>query len=79
LLLTTTLFYASESKAAIEAQNNLLKKIFENQQRLRDNIKSLQKVPGTELIKRYLKDLDAEEDEIIKVRGGSDFTSLIDY
>ena len=43
-------------------------KVFQNQQRIRENIKSLDKMVGSDLMKRYLADLDVEEDDLIKTR-----------
>jgi len=52
-------------------QSNI-KKIFENQTRLRENIKSLEKMTNSDLVKRYLKDLDKEEDDLIRTRESID-------
>jgi len=46
----------------------ILKKIFENQGRLRDNIKSLEKMPSSDLVKRYLKDMVAQENDLKSTR-----------
>jgi len=45
-----------------------MKRIYDNQIRLRENIKSFDKMVGTDLVKRYLKDLDTQEDELIATR-----------
>lgn len=45
-----------------------INQVFENQKRLRENIKSLDKMAGSDLVKRYLKDLDVEEDDLKKTR-----------
>eukprot|EP01105_Mastigella_eilhardi_P026342 TRINITY_DN754_c0_g2_i1.p1 TRINITY_DN754_c0_g2~~TRINITY_DN754_c0_g2_i1.p1 ORF type:complete len:846 (-),score=269.92 TRINITY_DN754_c0_g2_i1:119-2611(-) len=45
-----------------------IKKVFTNQERLRNNIHSLEKQAGCELVKRYLHDLNAEEDDLIITR-----------
>jgi len=42
--------------------------IFVNQDRLRENIRSLEKVGPNVLMKRYLSDLDKEEDDLIGTR-----------
>jgi hypothetical protein len=42
--------------------------IFVNQNRLRENIRSLEKVGPNALMKRYLSDLDKEEDDLIGTR-----------
>lgn len=41
---------------------------FSNQERLRENIKSLEKVGKNALTDRYLADLDKEEDQLIQTR-----------
>ena len=43
---------------------------FSNQDRLRENLKSLEKVAGAggDLTKRYLRDLDKQEDELLQAR-----------
>jgi len=58
-----------ESRRVINSHNDHIKKIFENQVRLRDNIKSLDKMPSSDLVKRYLKDLDSQEDDLYTTRG----------
>lgn len=40
-------------------------KVEKNQERLRHNIKSMEKVQNTELVDRYLKDLNNQEDDLI--------------
>lgn len=58
-----------ESRRVIAVHNEHMQKVFTNQERLRANIKSLEKVAnGATLIGRYLKDLNAEEDDLIKTR-----------
>jgi len=52
----------------IAACNEKITAVFQNQQRIRENIKSLQKLRDSNLVKRYLKDLDKEEDDIISTR-----------
>lgn len=52
-------------KRALEAR---IKTTFANQGRLRSNITSLENMSESPLVKRYLKDLDAEEDQIIASR-----------
>jgi len=42
--------------------------IFTNQERLRSNIKSMEKIDSSDLMKRYLRDLDKEEDDLQKSR-----------
>jgi hypothetical protein len=45
-----------------------IKQVFQNQARLRENIKSMEKVANSSLVERYLKDLNQEEDNLIKSR-----------
>eukprot|EP00727_Mastigamoeba_balamuthi_P000398 m51a1_g10355 putative ubiquitin family protein (805) ;mRNA; f:24566-27425 len=45
-----------------------IRKMFADQSRLRENIKSLEKQPGCELVKRYLGDLNKAEDTILGLR-----------
>lgn len=42
--------------------------IFKNQDRLRQNIKSMEKMPSNDLVKRYLADLNSEETDLINTR-----------
>ena len=42
--------------------------IFKNQDRLRQNIKSMEKMPSNDLVKRYLSDLNSEETDLINTR-----------
>jgi hypothetical protein len=52
----------------INTHNEHINKVFQNQTRLRENIRSLEKLTQSDLIKRYLKDLDKEEDDLQKTR-----------
>jgi hypothetical protein len=45
-----------------------VKKIFENQARLRDNIKSMENVRTGTLLDRYMSDMDREENDLIGTR-----------
>jgi ubiquitin len=45
-----------------------VKKIFENQARLRDNIKSMENVRTGSLLDRYMSDMDREENDLIETR-----------
>lgn len=45
-----------------------ISQVFTNQSRLRDNIKSMEKQHTSELVQRYMKDLDGEEDDLISTR-----------
>jgi len=58
-----------ETRRIITQFNEHIKKIVDNQGRLRDNIKSLDKMPNSDLIKRYLKDLGTQEDDLFETRG----------
>ena len=50
------------------AANARIAEAFTNQDRLRENIRSMEKVGSNKLTDRYLKDLDKEEDELIQMR-----------
>jgi len=56
----------------IKILNDHINKVFQNQQRLRENLKSLEKVSSSTLVDRYLKDLNAEEDDLIQSRKSID-------
>merc|ERR1712194_981405 len=43
-------------------------KIFENQSRLRENIKSMEAVRTGSLLDRYMNDMDKEENDLIQTR-----------
>jgi len=58
----------SEVCRLITAGNERIQVVFKNQGRLRENLKSLEKMTGSELVKRYLTDLDKEEDDLEKTR-----------
>ena len=51
-----------------KAHNSTIAETFKNQDRLRENIRSLEKVGTNALTTRYLKDLDKEEDGLIAMR-----------
>jgi len=55
----------AELKRQLSIHQAHVKKVFMNQERLRSNIQSLEKVTNTALVERYLKDLDKEEDDLI--------------
>merc|ERR1712151_306045 len=50
----------------IQAHTDTIDKITKTQARLRENIKGLEKVEAGDLLKRYLKDLNEQEDELLK-------------
>jgi len=59
-----------ETRRKIDNNQKLIEKVFTNQGRLRENIKSLEKakVADSNLVKRYLSDLEKEEDDLKKTR-----------
>jgi len=60
----------AENKRKIEYNKRLIDKVFTNQGRLRENIKSLERarVANSDLMKRYLSDLEKDEDFLKKTR-----------
>uniref|UniRef100_A0A6B2L179 Ubiquitin-like domain-containing protein n=1 Tax=Arcella intermedia TaxID=1963864 RepID=A0A6B2L179_9EUKA len=52
----------------IASKNEHINKVFKNQDRLRENIKSFQHMTDSDLVKRYSQDLNKEEDDLIKTR-----------
>lgn len=58
----------AESARLIAAHQANIESTFNNQHRLRENIKSLEVVGKNALTDRYLADLDKEEDELINTR-----------
>jgi len=48
--------------------NDAVTRNHKNQERIRENIKSLEKMPGSDLMKRYLNDMDKEEDELKRLK-----------
>jgi hypothetical protein len=78
-LIPTSLF--DKAVAIVDIQINLrelekrtksreahIKSIFENQDRIRQNIKSLENINKSNLMERYLKDLNTEEDDLQQTR-----------
>jgi len=57
-----------EIARVLATHNDHINKIFVNQSRLRENIKSLEKILESDLVKRYLKDLDLQEDDLFETR-----------
>jgi len=53
-----------EVTTASNNANEAIQKNHQNQSRLRENIKSLEKMPSSDLMKRYLRDMDKEEDDL---------------
>eukprot|EP00928_Gymnodinium_smaydae_P089680 TRINITY_DN735_c0_g1_i2.p1 TRINITY_DN735_c0_g1~~TRINITY_DN735_c0_g1_i2.p1 ORF type:complete len:844 (+),score=129.08 TRINITY_DN735_c0_g1_i2:63-2534(+) len=58
----------AEIKRKQNVDSNRVKKIFENQQRLRENIKSMEHVRTGSLLDRYMSDMDKEENDLINTR-----------
>jgi hypothetical protein len=52
----------------IKSREAHIKSIFENQDRIRQNIKSLENINKSDLMVRYLKDLNTEEDDLQATR-----------
>jgi len=62
----------SENQRQTEYNQKLIEKVFVNQARLRENIKSLEKANAqakTALVARYLMDIEKEEDDLKNTRG----------
>lgn len=57
----------AQTRTKLVSLNQSIKKIHENQERLRANIKSLEKVSAGKLLDRYLKGLENDEDELLKI------------
>ncbi|CAF1098604.1 unnamed protein product [Adineta ricciae] len=57
-----------EFDLTIKSREAHIKSIFENQERIRQNIKSLEKIDKSDLMVRYLKDLNTEEDDLQSTR-----------
>jgi len=57
-----------EISRKISNHEEYIKQVFQNQARLRENIRSMEKVSNSSLVERYLKDLNQEEDNLIKAR-----------
>merc|ERR1712167_400646 len=56
------------SKSQCAAKEKSIADTFKNQERLRQNIRSFEKQANSKLVKRYLSDMDKEEDDLIKQR-----------
>jgi hypothetical protein len=65
VLLSSTKANMAELERQAIVHKEHVKKIFVNQERLRCNIQSLEKVASNNLVTRYLADLDKEEDDLI--------------
>lgn len=57
-----------ENQRKQSADNSRVAKIFENQTRLRENIKSMEHVRTGSLLERYMNDMDKEENDLIQTR-----------
>jgi methyl-accepting chemotaxis protein len=58
--------------SSIRVHENHIEKVFLNQNRLRENIRSLEKMSTSDLVSRYLRDLDQQEDDLNKTRASID-------
>jgi hypothetical protein len=58
----------TEAKRKQSLDTIRVKKIFENQSRLRDNIKSIEAVRTGSLLDRYMNEMDKEENDLIETR-----------
>nr|AAQ16627.1 ubiquitin-like protein Ublp94.4 [Acanthamoeba castellanii] len=58
----------AEMQRQIDNHKRHIDKVFQNQNRLRENIRSLDKMTNSDLMKRYLNDLNVEEDDLISTR-----------
>ena len=56
------------SKSQCAAKEKNIADTFKNQERLRQNIRSFELQANSKLVKRYLSDMDKEEDDLIKQR-----------
>merc|ERR1712065_30244 len=52
----------------VSAKEKSIADTFKNQERLRQNIRSFEKQASSKLVKRYLADMDREEDDLIRQR-----------
>ena len=57
-----------QTKLLIETKEASVKTVFANQERLRQNLVSLEHHNKSDLVKRYLKDMSREEDDLIEKR-----------
>jgi hypothetical protein len=58
-----------EATSVVSKQNAEMQKIVSNQSRVRENLKSLEKISQSQkLVDRYLSDLNMQEDEMSKLR-----------
>jgi len=57
-----------EIKRKQSVDTNRVEKIFQNQKRLRENIKSMENVRTGSLLDRYMADMDKEESDLIETR-----------
>jgi len=57
-----------EHQSTMQVKNAYQSEIFKNQERLRLNIKSMEKMAESPLLRRYMQDLDKEEDQLIATR-----------
>eukprot|EP00944_MAST-04C_sp_MAST-4C-sp1_P004756 g4756.t1 len=55
-------------RTQVSAKEKSIADTFKNQERLRQNIRSFEKQANSKLVKRYLADMDREEDDLIRQR-----------
>jgi len=61
-----------EIQQSLRANGDHTEAIHVSQKRIRENIKALEKLPGSKLMDRYMADLDREEDDLIETRKGTE-------
>jgi paraquat-inducible protein B len=61
-------FKKEDMERVVATHHAHIKEVYDNQSRLRENIKSMEKVASSKLVDRYLVDLDKEEDDLIDTR-----------
>jgi hypothetical protein len=61
---------AGELARLITSHSTHIDNVFNNQERLRKNLHSMEKMLDSPLVLRYLEDLNKEEDDLNKTRQG---------
>mmetsp|Transcript_45535 Transcript_45535/g.54763 ORF Transcript_45535/g.54763 Transcript_45535/m.54763 type:complete len:829 (-) Transcript_45535:37-2523(-) len=62
------LLFEKQTTLIIKTKESSIQTVFTNQQRLRQNLTSLEQHSNSDLVKRYLKDMSRDEDDLIKKR-----------
>ena len=62
----------NEGNTMSTSANEAVLRNHQNQSRIRENIKSLEKMPTSDLMKRYLRDMDKEEDDLKLLKAEAD-------